>query len=91
MTEVPLVFTVMPEAVLTNMDNVPVASVILYVIPVELEEDWVMEVTLLIFTSDRGLMGELVNPPTVKRVGWLIVILVVALNGWLLVGTALGV
>jgi manganese transport protein len=32
-----------------------------------------------------------VNTPTVKRVGWLIVILVVALNGWLLVGTALGV
>jgi manganese transport protein len=48
-------------------------------------------VPLLIFTSDRALMGELVNTPTIKRVGWLIVILVVALNGWLLVGTALGV
>ena len=48
-------------------------------------------VPLLMFTSDRALMGELVNTPTIKRVGWLIVILVVALNGWLLVGTALGV
>ena len=47
-------------------------------------------VPLLMFTSDRALMGELVNTPTIKRVGWLIVILVVALNGWLLVGTALG-
>lgn len=47
-------------------------------------------VPLLIFTSDRALMGELVNTPLVKRTGWLIVALVVVLNGWLLVGTALG-
>lgn len=35
-------------------------------------------------------MGELVNTPWVKRTGWAIVVLVVALNIWLLVGTALG-
>jgi manganese transport protein len=46
---------------------------------------------LLIFTSDRALMGELVNTPT-GQTRWLAdCILVVALNGWLLVGTALGV
>lgn len=47
-------------------------------------------VPLLIFTSNPAIMGELVNKPLVKRVGWCIVILVVALNLWLLVGTILG-
>lgn len=47
-------------------------------------------VPLLIFTSDAGLMGELVNRRWVKYVGWVIVALVVALNGWLLVGTLYG-
>jgi len=47
-------------------------------------------VPLLIFTSNPALMGDLVNTPLVKRAGWLIVILVVGLNGWLLVGTLLG-
>ena len=44
-------------------------------------------VPLLIFTSNRQLMGELVNTLWIKRIGWVIVAIVVALNGWLLVGT----
>ena len=32
-------------------------------------------------------MGELVNTLWIKRIGWVIVAIVVALNGWLLVGT----
>jgi len=47
-------------------------------------------VPLLVFTSDKTLMGDLVNSALVKRVGWAIVVLVVALNLWLLIGTALG-
>ncbi len=47
-------------------------------------------VPLLIFTSDKSLMGELVNTTLVKRAGWIIVAVVVALNLWLLVGTAFG-
>ena len=47
-------------------------------------------VPLLIFTSNKTLMGELVNSTLVKRTGWAIVVVVVALNLWLLVGTALG-
>ena len=46
-------------------------------------------VPLLIFTNDKTLMGELVNTPWVKWVGWCIVTIVVVLNGWLLVGTLL--
>ncbi|STQ10215.1 manganese transport protein mntH [Enterobacter cloacae] len=47
-------------------------------------------VPLLIFTSNKDLMGELVNTTLVKRTGWVIVVVVVALNLWLLIGTALG-
>lgn len=47
-------------------------------------------VPLLVFTSDKTLMGDLVNSALVKRAGWAIVVLVVALNLWLLIGTALG-
>lgn len=47
-------------------------------------------VPLLIFTSDEKLMGDLVNTRVVRIVGWVIVAIVVALNIWLLVGTALG-
>ena len=47
-------------------------------------------VPLLIFTSNSQLMGDLVNTRWVKQVGWVIVVLVVTLNIWLLVGTALG-
>ena len=44
-------------------------------------------VPLLIFTSDSRLMGEQVNSRWVKLLGWAIVAVVVALNGWLIVGT----
>ncbi|AVR05332.1 Nramp family divalent metal transporter [Pluralibacter gergoviae] len=44
-------------------------------------------VPLLLFTGNAGLMGDLVNSRRVKWTGWVIVALVVALNGWLLVGT----
>ncbi len=47
-------------------------------------------VPLLIFTSDKKLMGELVNTRLVRQLGWAIVALVVVLNLWLLVGTLLG-
>lgn len=47
-------------------------------------------VPLLIFTSNHTLMGDLVNSKNVKKTGWIIVALVVALNGWLLVGTLMG-
>lgn len=40
-------------------------------------------VPLLIFTSDKSLMGELVNSTLVKRTGWVIVAVVVSLNLWL--------
>ncbi|WP_342324180.1 Nramp family divalent metal transporter [Kosakonia sp. BYX6] len=44
-------------------------------------------VPLLFFTSNQKLMGELVNTTLVKRAGWVIVVLVVSLNSWLLVGS----
>ncbi|WP_058912681.1 Nramp family divalent metal transporter [Entomohabitans teleogrylli] len=47
-------------------------------------------VPLLIFTSNRQLMGDLVNTRLVKQAGWGIVALVVALNGWLLIGSLIG-
>ncbi len=46
-------------------------------------------VPLLIFTSDSKLMGDLVNSKRVKQTGWVSVVLVVAINIWLLVGTTL--
>ncbi|VDY63694.1 Manganese transport protein MntH [Shimwellia blattae] len=42
-------------------------------------------VPLLKFTSDRLLMGELVNSKGIQWLGWGIVVLVVALNLWLVV------
>ncbi|VEB96054.1 Manganese transport protein MntH [Cedecea lapagei] len=47
-------------------------------------------VPLLVFTSDKKLMGDLVNVRWVKMVGWLIVAVVVALNLWLIFGTLFG-
>lgn len=41
-------------------------------------------VPLLLFTSNRGLMGELVNRPTVRWVGWAVTALIIALNALLL-------
>ncbi|MTH45957.1 Nramp family divalent metal transporter [Intestinirhabdus alba] len=47
-------------------------------------------VPLLVFTSNRHIMGDLVNSRLVKRLGWLIVALVVSLNLWLLVEMVFG-
>lgn len=47
-------------------------------------------VPLLVFTSDKKLMGDLVNVRWVKLVGWAIVAVVVALNLWLIFGTLFG-
>lgn len=46
-------------------------------------------VPLLMFTSNKALMGELVNTTLVRRAGWIIVLLVGGLNLWLLAGMAL--
>ena len=48
-------------------------------------------VPLLIFTSNAKLMGDLVNTRWVRGIGWAIVAIVVSLNGWLIVGSLLGV
>ena len=48
-------------------------------------------VPLLIFTSNAKLMGDLVNTRWVRGIGWVIVAIVVSLNGWLIVGSLLGV
>ncbi|AJZ90443.1 Manganese transport protein mntH [Beauveria bassiana D1-5] len=47
-------------------------------------------VPLLVFTSDKKLMGDLVNVRWVKLVGWAIVAVVVTLNLWLIFGTLFG-
>jgi manganese transport protein len=39
---------------------------------------------LISFSSDRRLMGELVNPRWVRVGGWSLAVLIAALNGWLL-------
>ncbi|WP_336707006.1 MULTISPECIES: Nramp family divalent metal transporter [unclassified Cedecea] len=47
-------------------------------------------VPLLVFTSDKKLMGDLVNVRWVKLVGWAIVAVVVALNLWLIFSSLFG-
>jgi manganese transport protein len=47
-------------------------------------------VPLLVFTSDKSLMGDLVNSRLIRQLGWLIVAVVVALNFWLLIGMVTG-
>jgi len=42
-------------------------------------------VPLVMFTSDRKLMGEFVNPPWLKALSWFTAALIAGLNGWLLV------
>ncbi|PLV63476.1 Nramp family divalent metal transporter, partial [Erwinia sp. B116] len=42
-------------------------------------------VPLLAFTGNRQLMGDMTNSRLMQNIGWLIVILVVILNGYLLV------
>lgn len=47
-------------------------------------------VPLLSFTGNRDIMGEMVNSRIMQNAGRAIVVLVVALNGWLLIGEAIG-
>jgi manganese transport protein len=46
-------------------------------------------VPLVIFTSDRRIMGEFVNPFWLKAVAWGVAIVIMGLNSWLLVQTFL--
>lgn len=47
-------------------------------------------VPLLAFTGNRQLMNEMVNTPAIKLLGWIIVVIVVALNFYLLFATLFG-
>ena len=44
-------------------------------------------IPLVMFTSNRRLMGEFVNPFWLKAVAWLVASIIVGLNGWLLLQT----
>ncbi len=44
-------------------------------------------IPLVMFTSNRSLMGEFVNPFWLKAVAWLVASIIVALNSWLLLQT----
>jgi manganese transport protein len=45
---------------------------------------------LVMFTSDRRLMGEFVNPKWLRLLAWLVAIVIAGLNVWLLVQTVKG-
>ncbi|GAA6614734.1 Nramp family divalent metal transporter [Scytonema sp. NUACC26] len=47
-------------------------------------------VPLVMFTSDRQLMGEFVNPKWLKVVAWAIAAIIIALNAWLILQTVIG-
>ncbi|BAU15937.1 manganese transport protein (plasmid) [Leptolyngbya sp. NIES-3755] len=47
-------------------------------------------VPLVMFTSDRRLMGEFVNPGWLKIASWAVAVVIIGLNAWLLVQTAIG-
>src|SRR5579883_2118626 len=47
-------------------------------------------VPLVMFTSDRRIMGEFVNPPWLKVVAKAVAVVIVGLNLWLLLQTVLG-
>ncbi len=47
-------------------------------------------VPLVMFTSDRRLMGEFVNPWWLKAIAWSIALIIAGLNLWLLVQTIVG-
>ena len=47
-------------------------------------------IPLIMFTSDRQLMGDFVNPRWMKILAWSIATVIVGLNSWLLVQTFLG-
>ena len=46
-------------------------------------------VPLVMFTSDRRIMGEFVNPLWLKAGAWGVAIVIIGLNTWLLVQTFL--
>ncbi|HEY9660259.1 MAG TPA: Nramp family divalent metal transporter [Allocoleopsis sp.] len=46
-------------------------------------------IPLVMFTSDRRLMGEFVNPKWLKVLAWAVASIIVALNGWLLLQTCI--
>ncbi len=47
-------------------------------------------IPLIMFTSDRRLMGEFVNPRWLKILAWSVATIIVGLNSWLLLQTFLG-
>ncbi|OKH42074.1 divalent metal cation transporter [Nostoc calcicola FACHB-389] len=47
-------------------------------------------IPLVMFTSNRHLMGEFVNPLWLKSLAWLVAIIIVGLNVWLLLQSILG-
>ena len=47
-------------------------------------------IPLVLFTSNRALMGEFVNGRALKMLAWVTACLIVALNAWLLIQTAMG-
>ncbi|MEH2196017.1 MAG: Nramp family divalent metal transporter [Nostoc sp.] len=47
-------------------------------------------IPLVMFTSNRRLMGEFVNPLWLKSLAWLVAIVIVSLNVWLLLQMILG-
>ena len=47
-------------------------------------------IPLIMFTSDRRLMGEFVNPRWLKILAYAVAAIIVGLNSWLLLQTFLG-
>jgi manganese transport protein len=47
-------------------------------------------IPLVMFTSNRRLMGEFVNPFWLKTLSWIVTLIIVSLNVWLLLQTFLG-
>jgi manganese transport protein len=47
-------------------------------------------IPLIMFTSDRHLMGEFVNPPWLKVLSYTVATIIVGLNVWLLWQTFIG-
>jgi manganese transport protein len=47
-------------------------------------------VPLVMFTSDRRLMGEFVNPRWLKVLAYAVAVVIAGLNAWLLIQTVLG-
>jgi manganese transport protein len=47
-------------------------------------------IPLVMFTSNRRLMGEFVNPWWLKASAWAVALIIVSLNVWLLLQTVLG-